>query len=68
MNKESMKIERRMFKRIEKLYDINLINEYKFELAQLEIDLLEYFVLTGKKHQIEFNLINLYARMWKLRR
>jgi 23S rRNA-/tRNA-specific pseudouridylate synthase len=68
MKSESSKIEVRMFKRIEKLYDINLITEYKFELAQLEVDLLEYYLLTGKKHQIEFNLLNLYARMWKLRR
>jgi len=67
MKEESREIEERLFDRIENLYSIHNKQQYKFELAKLELELLEYYLLTGKKHQIELNLMGIYARMWKMR-
>lgn len=67
MKRLSIELEEKMFDRIENLYEISNKHEYRFELAMLESDLAEYTLLTGKVHQIELNLINLYVRMWRLR-
>lgn len=67
MNQLSIQIEEKLFNRIKKLYSTYDWNAYKMSLLMLELELLEYYVLTGKEHHIQLKLIDLYAKMFEMR-
>lgn len=67
MKTVSRELEEKLLDILEDLYDFRNKNEYRFQLSRLEGLLVEYNDLTGKKHQVELNLVNLYVKMWKMR-